>query len=341
MNLFEKIGAVFWKRLEGRLRAFWRVGLHGALFFLLTSAFSTLLYAVASNLNILSASNIQNLAAANRPLLAALISPTATFLMMLAATFLAGRWIDRRKFTAFGLHFSPAWWGDLGFGLVLGAVLMGLIFGVGLLTGTIAVEDMLVSHLPSRTFFPVFMYVLVKYIFVGIYEELAFRGYYLINLAEGFYSLTPVSRRNGVLFAWTVSSVVFGFLHAFNPNASLISTLNIILAGLFMGLGMLLTGELAIPIGVHISWNFFQGAVFGFPVSGTRNAGTVIGTKLTGPAWFTGGSFGPEAGVLGLLALILGCLLTVLWVRRKGRFAIEESLAVYQNDQPAGEQPVE
>lgn len=53
-----------------------------------------------------------------------------------------------------------------------------------------------------------------------------------------------------------------------NPNSSLASTLSITLAGIMLGLGYVLSGDLAIPTGIHISWNFAQGGLFGFSVSG-------------------------------------------------------------------------
>ena len=100
---------------------------------------------------------------------------------------------------------------------------------------------------------------------MGISEETVFRGYQLKNAAEGlnYASLGP---RGAILPAWVLSSVFFAVLHADNPNATPVSTLNIALAGLMLGFGYVLTGELAIPIGLHITWNFFQGAVYGFPV---------------------------------------------------------------------------
>ncbi len=335
MDFWKKVLSVFWNGTEQRLRAFWRLGSHTLLFFIISSLIALIFFLFAAVVDMVSGAWIQDVitsgAAAylsNLPLIAALIVPAFSFVGTLLSTFLAGRWFDRRHFADFGLHFSRGWWQDLGFGLALGAVLMVFVFLLGWLTGSIRVTGFFVSNAATRAFLPVLVYVLIKYIFVGFYEELISRGYHLINLAEGF-NMPLIGQRGALIMAWVLSSIVFGVLHAFNPNASLISTINIVMAGLLFGLAMVLTGELAIPIGLHITWNFFQGAVFGFPVSGTGNAATAIATELTGPEWFTGGAFGPEAGLLGLLAILLGGVLIVLWVGRKGPLSIRWGLAGY------------
>lgn len=343
MDLWRKLLSIFWNNDEKRLRAFWRLGLHTVLFFLLNSVVAIVFFFLFAIVDVISGTRIEDVIASgtagslsNLPLIAALIVPASSLIGTVLATFLTGRWVDRRRFTDFGLHFSREWWQDLCFGLALGALLMVFVFLLGWLTDSIRVTGFFVSRAASRAFLPVFVYVLIKYLFVGIYEEMISRGYHLINLAEGF-NLPIIGRKGALILAWVLSSVVFGVLHALNPNASLISTINIILAGLLFGLAMVLTGELAIPIGLHITWNFFQGAVFGFPVSGTGNAATAIATEMTGPAWFTGGAFGPEAGMLGLVAMFLGGVLIVLWIRRKGPLGVQWRLAEYHPDEGSSE----
>jgi uncharacterized protein len=329
------IGA-FWNPQEGRLRAFWRLGLHTILLLLLTSAFTVGLLLLTVLLDLASGTNLGDIISGAGPIelieaswVTLVIVPLATFFGVLSATFLSGRWFDRRPFIKFGIRLSKAWWVDFAFGLGLGALLMGLVFLAGWLTGSLRVTGFFEVYSQDGGFIAGMLQALVFFVLVGIYEELLSRGYHLVNLAEGFNSKW-IGKRWALLLAFLVSSLVFGLLHLGNPNATWVSTINIALAGLFLGLGMVLTGSLAIPIGLHITWNFFQGNVFGFAVSGIRTGATVIATQALGPAWLTGGDFGPEAGLLGLGAMLVGSVLTLLWVRRKGQLALAEDLAVYE-----------
>jgi hypothetical protein len=111
----------------------------------------------------------------------------------------------------------------------------------------------------------------------------------------------------------------------------LISTFIIFLWGILFGAAYILTGRLAMPIGIHIAWNLFQGNVFGFPVSGTTFSSetvTIFSIQQSGPELWTGGAFGPEGGLLGLLVIIAGIFLIVGWVRiRYGSIKLHLQLA--------------
>jgi hypothetical protein len=223
---------------------------------------------------------------------------------------------------------------------------MGFIFFVGWVTGSLRVTGFFVVYQQEGGFILGLLQALVLFVFVGIYEELLSRGYHLINLAEGF-NHRLVGERWALLLAYAVSSLAFGVLHLGNPNASWVSVINICLAGIFLGLGMVLTGSLAIPIGLHITWNFFQGNVFGFAVSGIRTGATVIATETVANTWLVGGAFGPEAGLLSILAMLLGGLLTVLWVRRSHPLKLRTDLAKYEprinqeGNRPQKDEPVQ
>jgi membrane protease YdiL (CAAX protease family) len=170
--------------------------------------------------------------------------------------------------------------------------------------------------------------MLLLFFFVGSYEELLSRGYHIKNLSEGL-NLKKRNPTAAILSATLISSAVFSLLHVFNPNATWVSTLCIVLSGLFLAAGYILTGDLALSIGIHTAWNFFQGNVFGFPVSG-RNAGvTLLAIEQRGPDLITGGQFGPESGLIGIAAILLGCGILVLYVRRHyGRAGLRTELAV-------------
>jgi hypothetical protein len=253
-----------------------------------------------------------------------LVSIGASAVATVVGVWVAGRYLDRRRFVDYGLRIDRDWWLDCAFGLALGALLMTGVFLAKLAGGWLAVESvgaageaLLVSVIAA----------VVLFVLVGVYEELLIRGYLLTNLAEG--ARGTFGERGAIVFAVLVSSVAFGAFHASNPGATLLSVTNISIAGVMLALGYVLTGELAIPIGLHVTWNLFQGTVYGFPVSGLEFGRSVVVVETTGPRLITGGGFGPEAGLIGLGAMVAGSLLTVAWVRyRYGGLALETDVAV-------------
>jgi uncharacterized protein len=304
------------------VRALWRlVAQYIAFRVLVTGLFAVL--AVALSLAVSGGQSVM----ASSPAIP-LASGIAGLAGAMLSVWLAGRFLDKRAFSDFGFHLGAGWWLDLLFGIFLGGLLMSIIFSVELGLGWVGVVGAFETFGTGVSFLPSMLLPVVMYLCVGIYEETVFRGYQLKNGAEGL-NYPALGPRGAVLVAWVLSSVFFGLLHANNPNASLISTLNIVLAGLMLGFGYVLSGELAIPIGLHIAWNFFQGAVYGFPVSGFGPFGaTFVATRPEGPDLWTGGPFGPEAGLLAPPAMLLGLLLIALWTRlRTGKISLHSPLA--------------
>ncbi len=335
MKILQKLFWLFWNKDENRSRALWRMAVHLLTWSILSGILQPVLVLLFNAFMDALKNGWAEFPGSGQPIdlfsnswINFVILPVATCLAILLATYFVGRWVDRRKFREFGFHFSKTWWLDFGFGLVLGAGLMGGIFLFGLLTGTMKLTGYFQSYLDNVHFSLGLVQFMILFVQVGIYEEVLSRGYYFVNLAEGL-NLGLIGKRNAVILTWAITSIAFGLLHLSNPNATWISTTMIMVAGLFLGLGMVLTGSLAIPIGVHISWNFFQGNIFGFPVSGMQTGVSIFVTESTGPEWLTGGAFGPEAGVMGLAAMVVGSLLTLLWVHRKGSLHFATDLAVY------------
>lgn len=257
-----------------------------------------------------------------------LFSSVSSLAAIFLSLWVAGRFLDRRSIKDFGLRLSGGWWLDLVFGLVLGAVLMTGIFAVEISLGWISVEDAFVSNLSGTSFWIALLLPISIFLCVGVYEEMFSRGYQLLNVAEGL-NYPFLGPRGAIVAAWVTTSGIFGALHLGNPNATLLSAFNITLAGLLLGAGYVFTGQLAIPIGLHITWNFFQGTVFGFPVSGLEPIGaSFLATEQAGPDLWTGGAFGPEAGLMVPIAILIGVLLIALWVRlQQGRVGIRTQLA--------------
>lgn len=302
--------ALIWNPEERRLRAGWRA----ALFFLGWGLGPALVHTVVDPA-------LDAWANPDRLWLVSIALDFLRFVTVLAVAWLVAHWVDRRHFADYGFHVNWRWVADLTFGVALGTVLMAAVFLVEWLAGWVRVEGFLVSGVPGLPFWAAILQPLMLYVTVAVAEELLTRGDQILNFTEGLGGWGFV---RAVLAAWALSSLIFGLLHVLNPFVTWASIANLTLLGFLWGLGYLLTGELALPIGMHFAWNFVQGNVFGFPVSGkVPHTATVVAIEQQGPDLWTGGAFGPEAGVLGILAAVAGMAATILWVRwRYGDLAL-------------------
>jgi len=143
---------------------------------------------------------------------------------------------------------------------------------------------------------------------VAIFEELFVRGIVFRLLEQAL----------GTWLAIGVSAVVFGFGHRGNPGATLVSSVGIAIeAGVLFAAVYVATRSLWIPVGLHWAWNLFEGPVWGARVSGNEMPALLTG-EVHGPELLTGGSFGPEAGLVCILfGTGLGAAFLVLAVRRE------------------------
>jgi membrane protease YdiL (CAAX protease family) len=218
--------------------------------------------------------------------------------------FLARRFLDKRSIKSLGLALDKWTFFDILAGIVITLLQMGFIYLLMSGLGWITFQGFAWKFDPLDLVLKNILMFFVIFIFVAWSEELLCRGYQLQTIASG------TSLFWGVL----LSSLIFGVMHIFNPGANWASTLGIFIAGLFFAFAYVRTRQLWLPIGMHLGWNFFEGVGFGFPVSGL-DIYPLIRIQVHGPELWTGGRFGPEAGLIVIPALALGVLLVHLYTR--------------------------
>lgn len=223
------------------------------------------------------------------------------FLGITAATWLVRRYLERKSLAGLGLTWRPRHAADIALGLLLPVVLFSFIFAAEWGAGWLLVAEIA----------PVSGWALLRalagFAAVAWYEELLVRGY-LLGTAAG--AIGPV-------WANLLTALFFGGLHALNPSASPLAVAGVSLAGLFLGQCRLATGALYLPMAFHFSWNAVQ-ALLGFPVSGVRFPG-LFRLLREGPSLYTGGHFGPEAGLLGSFAIAAAAACVWAYAKRSAR----------------------
>ena len=217
-----------------------------------------------------------------------------------------GMVIERRQVNDIGLRFRGAG-RDLFLGFVIGAGLMIAVVGVLALAGWYQLASR--GATPGGGTAVRLLLALVLFFLVAVSEEIIFRGLLFRILEEGL----------GSWLALGVSGLIFGLVHIWNPNGTLIGGIGIAVdAGVQLGAAYMLTRSLYLAIGIHWAWNFFEGPIFGTPVSGQAFPVLLHGS-LRGPELWTGGAFGPEAGLVGILISGAGGLALLVWAVRRGQ----------------------
>lgn len=192
---------------------------------------------------------------------------------------------------------------DLLAGLGIAVLLYAVGFGVSLLIGTVEVAS--VQLVPRNL-----MGRLLLFLLMAVAEEIMLRGFVLGRmLSEGM-------NRFVALF---LSSALFSAMHLLNPNFALLPFVNVLLGGCLLGASFLYTRNLCFPIVLHWFWNWLQGPVLGYEVSGMDSGETLLTLRLTGSELLTGGSFGFEGSLLCTVLLVVGTLVIIGYYERRGR----------------------
>jgi membrane protease YdiL (CAAX protease family) len=274
---------------EPRLRAGWRLLIQTFLMFLIGAVISIVVSIVGPEI-----------------LSSLLFQQILNLVITTGSIYIARRWLDKRSFESLGLKLSGRTWIDILAGIGITFIQMGFIYVLMLSLGWLTFEGFAWEFDPINTVITSVLTFFVVFVFVGWNEELLSRGYHLQTIASGL----------NLFWGVVISSAVFGILHLGNPNATWVSAAGIFFAGLYLAYGYTRTKQLWLPIGLHIGWNFFEGVVFGFPVSGL-DIYALTRINVHGPELWTGGAFGPEAGLIVLPSLVVGGVL--IWLYTKGR----------------------
>ncbi len=291
---------------ESELRSGWRVLAFVICFIIveslllgLTKAFVTLF----PSLEHLSPQELIHLGASNvRDLAAAVI-----------ASAVCARVLERRRLGSVGFRLHRGWPRDFALGSMMGAASLAIAVGIAASVGALTFD------VQTREWAPLvrgFMIASVFFVLAGATEELIFRGFPFQALVHNLGGARAVA----------ITSLIFGLAHGSNPNASIFSTINTILAGIWLGLAYLMTRSLWLATALHWSWNLAMVFIFGLPVSGLTTLGELAWLKgqIGEPMWISGGGYGPEAGVAATVALILSTL--AIW--KSGLFMASEEMLV-------------
>ncbi len=287
----------------------WLRGVLFLLAYLLVTVVVGIVFAVA--LGITTDAELEAVLGSSTGIIIQLSTLAATLLLVWLFRFA----LDRKSLVSLGFSFGSRARCDLLAGMLWGIGLISIVFAALLASGQIVLGPLV---------FPVeaLLVQVALCVMIALTEEISMRGYLLNNMMQS------ANRYLALLLV----SVMFAAFHGFNPNLSLIGLINIILAGLVLGIYYVHRRNLWFPIGIHFTWNLFQGAIFGAPVSGLKFA-SVISFEPVGDELLTGGDFGFEASLITTVLMILATIAIHLKYR-VGAEGIQAGVGVPTGDQP-------
>ena len=215
------------------------------------------------------------------------------------------KFIEKNPLSTLGF-IKKNWLKYLGLGILLSFLQMGVIALVYQLGGIGSFELNELSLEPILFILGLFPFWLLQ----GGTEEVATRG----------WLLTRIAARTNLPLAIAISSSLFGILHLGNSGVTFISLLNIVLDGVLAGLLLIYTDSIWLVVAQHGTWNYVQGNLLGFQVSGTGADASIFSfTMGSGPDWLTGGEFGAEGSIITTLVLLVSVVMVYRLGERRER----------------------
>jgi len=282
------------------LRSGWRV----AVFFLIATAAYVLLSGLLAGMLYLLG-EVKGMEGRSPTLSGQLLSLSVFIVSTLVATAVCLRFFDDRQLRSIGYQFHLGWWRDYLIGTGVAATMMTVIVGVEQIAGSTSLRW---SSAPASDITEGLLVTFVFFNIAAASEELMFRGYPLQTLLRDVHPAVAIA----------IPSVLFGLLHLYNPNPSALGIINTIIAGVWLSVAYLKTRSLWLCTSLHYAWNWTMNSIYGLNVSGiqtvTKDASSLFQATQAGPEWLTGGSYGPEGGVL--TTVVVGVTIIGLWRAR-------------------------
>ncbi len=274
---------------DGVLRSGWRFAVFSALFIVAVIFLSIVAFTIASPVGIETGAGSATFL---------LINGVFTTAAALLIGWLCARTFERLPFSSLGASLSSGWLQNLVIGSLLGAATLSLAIGIAWAFGGVSFS---VNQAGASAILQTLALTFAVFFAAGAAEEALFRG----------YIFQTFDRSRLTLFAVVLTSLLFATVHNANPNASLFSWGNTFLAGIWFAVAYIRTRDLWFATGLHVMWNWMQGAFFGIEVSGLRELvpAPLLMETDSGPAWLTGGSYGLEGGIACTIALLISTAL--------------------------------
>lgn len=243
-----------------------------------------------------------------------IISYVTQVAWLIIAAWLCLKYLEKLRLASLGFAFFRGWWRETWLGLGVAALMMMAVVMLQAMGGgtRIMLNPLFWKSVEGARSFDFIGFgmiardvalAFVLFALAAAFEELLFRGYPFQTLLRG--GIAPA-------IPIILLSVFFGVVHLGNPSSTKFSTVNTILAGIWLAIAYLKTRSLWFPTALHLSWNWMMGAIFGLPVSGLKFVPhPVLLATSEAPLWLTGGDYGCEGGIAATVVLIVATL--VIW----------------------------
>ncbi len=275
---------------QKKMRAGWRL-----LFFIgLLTVFSSFFLSI-----ILGIVGIDRTSLENPTNLQTLLLSSYIVLPLLLVTWFMTKAVEHRPFTSIGIFFNKNTLWELSWGVLIGILMITLFFLITYGLGLIEIQGVL----SLQKFGQKILLLLITILLAAASEEFLFRGYPFQVLTEGI----------GVYPTLFLTAFIFGSFHRMNPHVSTLGLINDGLAGILLGVAYIKVKSLWLPLGIHFSWNFFQGFIYSFPVSGLEFEPRLFQINMKDPAFLSGGRFGPEGSIITTVIICASIGGLVLW----------------------------